>query len=91
MNQDLVWLIRVVFSFYIWAIIIDVLLSWFPAVNHRHPLVSLLHSITEPLLAPIRRFMPMGGMGIDFSPVVAILILQLLESFLINMLLRGIR
>ena len=89
MNLDLVWLVRIVFSFYTWAIFIDVILTWFP-IDHGHPLVRILHSITEPILAPIRRLIPSGNMPVDFSPVVAILILQLVENLLISLLTRGI-
>jgi len=55
-------------------------LSWFHP-DPRNPLVKLVHTLVEPLLHPIQRLIPpMGGM--DFSPLVALLILILLQSLL---------
>jgi YggT family protein len=56
------------------AILIRVLLSWFP-VNPSNPLVRLIFDITDPVLAPFRRIIPPIGM-IDLSPLAAILVLQ---------------
>ena len=67
-----------------WAIIISAIMSWlfaFDVINHRNRFVNqlamFLDSITGPILAPFRRFIPSLG-GIDISPVVAILTLQFL-------------
>jgi YggT family protein len=56
------------------AIIARSLLSWFN-MDPRSPLIQALNSVTEPILEPIRRIMPRLGM-IDFSPLVAILVLS---------------
>jgi YggT family protein len=63
------------------AILIRAILSWFMQVG-RDPFTRLLVDITEPLLAPIRQLMSrvIPGMFIDFSPFVAILVLQFLAS-----------
>ena len=58
------------------AIFIRIIASWI-AVDPRNPLMAFLHEITEPILAPIRQFMPRIGM-IDLSPMVAIILLQLI-------------
>jgi YggT family protein len=58
------------------AILIRVLLSWFP-INPSNPLVRLVFDITEPVLAPFRRVIPTIGM-IDLSPLAAILVLNIL-------------
>ena len=60
------------------AIIIRALLSWFP-IDRSNPLITILDQITEPVLAPLRRIIPTIGM-IDITPLVAILLLQLLQS-----------
>ncbi len=67
-----------------WAIIIRALLSWF-SISGSQPLFRLLMEITEPILAPIRRILP-GGMMLDFSPLIAILLIQLVSNFVINQL-----
>lgn len=56
------------------AILARAILSWF-AVSPYHPVSVFLIRITDPLLAPIRRYMPRMGM-LDLSPLIAILLLQ---------------
>ncbi len=70
-------------SFFIWflwaliaAIIIRSLLTWFP-VDPRNQLVVLLNRVTEPLLEPVRRFLPRTGM-IDFSAMVVLIVLYVM-------------
>jgi YggT family protein len=61
-----------------------VLLSWIPT---RLPwgLNDFIFSVTEPILAPIRRALPMAA-GMDFSPLIALVVLQLLERVLLRIL-----
>jgi YggT family protein len=56
------------------------LLSWFQP-NPRQPVVRLLHAVVDPVLHPIRAILP-STMGMDFSPMVAILILWMLQRLL---------
>jgi YggT family protein len=70
---------------YVLIVVITAILSWliaFDIANPRHPLIGRLWDalvrLTEPALAPIRRIMPNFG-GIDLSPVVLIVILQILQ------------
>jgi len=67
---------------YFWIIIIRALLSWVQP-NPYHPLVRFLHAITEPVLSRLRRFLPRGLGPVDLSPLVAVLIIYFLRSFLI--------
>ncbi len=61
------------------AIFIRVILSWFsPRPN---ALTVILKKITEPILAPLRRIIPRAGM-FDLTPLVAIILLQLIATFL---------
>ena len=83
-------LILVVLKLYSWALIISVILSWlvaFNVVNTHSPLVSaigrFLYRLTEPLLKPIRQFLPNFG-GIDISPVVLLLLIWFVENLLIT-------
>ena len=64
------------------AIIARSLLSWFN-MDPRSPLIQALNAVTEPILDPIRRIMPRLGM-MDFSPLVAILLLQFISRGLIG-------
>lgn len=67
-----------------WAIIIRALLSWF-SIGGAQPLFRLLIEITEPVLVPIRRVLPGVGM-IDFSPLIAILLIQFIGQILASQL-----
>ena len=62
------------------AIIFRAILSWFsPAPTNR--LVLILHQVTEPILAPLRRIIPRAGL-LDLTPLVAIVLLQLIVYLL---------
>lgn len=76
--------IRVAFEVYNWLIIIRVFLSWI-AHDPRKPIFRFLYEITEPVLAPFRRIFG-NRMAIDFSPVIAIIVLQLVENLIIRLL-----
>lgn len=83
MATFLIRFISILFQLLNLAIIARVLLSWFN-VRPDHPVVSFLFQITEPVLAPIRRVVPIIGM-LDISPIIAIILLELLRNLLITM------
>ena len=62
------------------VVLVAIVLSW-ARVDRRHPLVSLVDSLTEPVLGPIRRTLPPMG-GLDFSPMVLLLVLQVFRDVL---------
>lgn len=68
---------------YMWLIIIRALLSW---VNPDpwNPIVQFINRATEPVLAPLRRLLPSWQWGIDFSPVLAILVIYFIQRFLVG-------
>jgi YggT family protein len=66
-----------------WLVFASVILSYF--MDPYHPVRRTLDSIVEPMLAPIRRVIPPIGM-IDFSPLVLLLLIQLISNLLINLL-----
>ncbi|WP_071518625.1 YggT family protein [Geitlerinema sp. PCC 9228] len=68
-------------SIYLVLIIIRILLSWFPNVNWMNPPFSILSQLTDPYLNLFRSIIPSLG-GIDFSPILAIILLQVVQSFL---------
>ncbi len=87
--NPVIFLLYHVINIYIWLLIISVVMSWlvhFNIINTGSRLVYMLgdflYRITEPLLAPIRRFLPFMG-GLDISPVVLILLLWTLQYSLI--------
>lgn len=69
----------------VWLMIIDAILTFIPSIDRRHPLVKLLRSITEPIYRPLRKVIPpvrLGDAGLDLTPLIAIIGIQLLASIL---------
>jgi YggT family protein len=66
-------------------IIVRAVLSWIPSVDYGHPLIGAIMRVTDPVLLPLRRVIPPLG-GLDLSPIVAILLVQLAGQLLIRML-----
>lgn len=67
---------------YWWIIVARAVVSWVNA-DPWNPLVRFLTRATEPVLAPIRRRLPTYRLGVDLSPVIAILALAFIQWFLI--------
>jgi YggT family protein len=65
------------------AVFIRVLLSWIPNLDPRNPVIEFIYGITEPILAPIRSIMP-RTMMFDFSPMIAIFVLQAIRAVLLS-------
>jgi len=76
----LILIIVAVIEVYGWIVLISVLLSWF-IQDPYHPVRQGVDNLVRPLLNPIRSVMPTTGM-FDFSPIVLILILQLVSNVL---------
>ncbi|MDQ1437572.1 MAG: YggT family protein [Acidimicrobiaceae bacterium] len=69
---------------YLIALFGRIILSWFPISpgSPLAPVFSALYAITEPVLGPIRRMLPpmrMGGMGLDLSPIIVIVLFQVIQ------------
>jgi YggT family protein len=86
-------LILKILDIYSAIIIASAIMSWlvaFGVVNVRNQIirvvVDLLYRVTEPVLRPIRRFLPNLG-GIDISPVVALLLIIVIQHFISNYIL----
>jgi YggT family protein len=74
-------LISLFINVFLFAILIQVIISWINPGSY-NPVIGLIHGLTEPLLAPVRRRMPNMG-GLDLSPMVVMLGLVVLEMLLI--------
>jgi YggT family protein len=76
-------------NIYIWILIANAIFSWlyaFNVINTRNQFVNTigraLYQLTEPVLKPIRRFMPDLG-GVDISPIVLVLIIYLIQQIVV--------
>lgn len=79
-------IVNVIITILWWLIIIRALISWV-SPDPYNPIVQFLYKTTEPLLSPFRRLIPMYRIGIDISPIFAILVLIFLRYFLVNTLI----
>jgi YggT family protein len=74
--------LRTSLDVFFYAIMLQVILSW---VNPHTPIAGVLNSLTRPILEPIQRILPMAS-GIDFSPIVALILLQMINVSVIKTL-----
>lgn len=85
----LIWslgeLLGLFLNVFLFAILIQVILSWISPGNY-NPVVSLLYSLTEPVLRPVRKLVPPVS-GMDLSPLVALIGIQLTKMLLLPPLL----
>ncbi|VAX37624.1 Cell division integral membrane protein, YggT and half-length relatives [hydrothermal vent metagenome] len=75
--------IGAILSIAYWLILIRALISWVNPDPY-NGIVQFLYKMTEPILQPIRRFLPQ--MGVDISPIIAFLAIIFLQSFLVSSL-----
>ena len=73
---------RTSLDLFFYALLLQVILSW---VNPHTPIADVLNSLTKPILAPIQRILPAAG-GIDFSPMVALILIQMLNISVVKTL-----
>jgi len=72
------------FRLLFYSVIASVILSWVAPGSH-HPLLQIIEEISKNILAPVRKFMPPIG-GLDFSPIIGLLILNLINNSLVQII-----
>jgi YggT family protein len=75
----------IVLGIYMWIVIISALISWVNPDPY-NPIVRFLYSVTEPVFGMVRRILPLPAMGIDLSPIIVLLAIFFLQTFLIKTL-----
>ena len=75
-----------ILTFYMYIIIARALISWV-SPDPYNTIVQFLYRITEPVLEPLRRLVPAYKLGLDLSPMIAILIIMFLKRFLVSTLI----
>ena len=76
-----------VLFFYMWIISARAVLSWV-SPDPYNPIVRFIYKVTEPVMYQVRSRLPVSFGGIDFAPVVVILIIYFLQIFVVNSLMR---
>ena len=82
---DLAGILNLLFTVLSLAVIARALLSFFDPTM-RFPISQMIVDLTEPIIAPIRRVVPPIGGRIDLSPLIAVILLQVIERVIINSL-----
>ena len=75
------FILETILTIYMWMIIVSALISWVNPDPY-NPIVRFLHSVTEPVLRPLRRRLGFS-MGLDLSPMIVILIILFLKYFIV--------
>jgi YggT family protein len=75
----------VVLTIYMWIVIIAALISWVNPDPY-NPIVRFLYSVTEPVFSMVRRHLPLPPMGIDFSPLIVLVVILFLQVFVVKTL-----
>lgn len=77
-------LVVLIFQFFYILMLARVVISWIRP-DPSNPIVRFIFNATEPLLAPIRGLMPSAG-GLDFSPIIVLVLLSLLQRLILSIL-----
>ncbi len=80
-------IINMVLLLFMWVIIARAILSWV-SPDPFNPIVRFIHNVTEPVLYPIRNKFPVGFGGIDLSPIIVILGVVFLRTFIVKSIMR---
>ncbi len=83
--EGIATVLHAVLEIYMWVIIIRALVSWVNPDPY-NPIVQFLQRVTDPVLYQIRKRLGMGGMGFDFSPIIAILLIMFLQIAVVGSL-----
>jgi len=80
-------ILDIALTLYMWIIIGRAVISWVNPDPY-NPIVRFLNSVTEPVLYPIRRRLPISLGGLDLSPILVILAIIFIKSFLVQSLMQ---
>jgi YggT family protein len=76
-------ILKIALHIYMRIIIARAVISWVNPDPY-NPIVQFLYRVTEPVLARVRSWLPFGNMGIDISPIIVLLAIYFLQSFLVS-------
>ena len=79
-------ILDIALTLYMWIIIARAVVSWVNPDPY-NPIIRFLNTVTEPVLYQIRRRLPISFGGIDFSPILVLLVIVFVQSFLVGSLM----
>ena len=84
--MSLAYIINNLFNIIFWIIVLTILLSWIPNIDWDNPFFRFCKNFTDTILSPFRGIIPPIG-GLDFSPIIALVVLQLVQQALVRILI----
>jgi YggT family protein len=78
-------LISLLLNIFFWSILLEVVLSWVNSYDNYNPITNILYNLNRPLLRPVRRALPAIS-GLDLSPLVVLLLLQVTDILVVGYL-----
>ena len=81
MTESIRELLQLFFTLLQLAIFARVIISWIAPSHSTNPIINIIYQMTEPLLSPLRKVIPRVGM-FDFTPMIAIIVLALIQGIL---------
>lgn len=79
-------LVNSCFEILFWVIILTIFMSWLPNIDWGHPVLRFLKNVTETILAPFRNIIPPIN-GLDLSPIIALIALQLIQVAIVKIII----
>ena len=80
------YLLRTILYIYLFIIIIQVIISWINPHAYNNPIIKIMYQISMPVHRPVRKLIPSSG-GLDFSPLIILVIINLLMILVISPLM----
>lgn len=77
-------LVNMTFNLVFWIIILTIFLSWIPNVDWQNPILRSMRAFTDAILSPLRGVIPPVS-GLDLSPIVVLILLQLIQAALVQL------
>lgn len=78
-------LVNTAFNVVFWIIVLTIFLSWVPNVDWQNPFLRSCRTFTDAVLSPFRNIIPPVN-GLDLSPIIALIVLQLVQAALVRLL-----
>ena len=85
MTNSLIYAINNIFNLFFFLIILRIFLSWIPSIKWENQPWKTIREVTDIYLNIFRRIIPPFG-GLDFSPIIAIIVLQLIQNLIIYLI-----
>jgi YggT family protein len=80
-------ILDIALTLYMWILIARAVISWVNPDPY-NPIVMFLYRATEPVMAPVRRWLPFRNLGIDISPIIIILVIIFLQTFVVRSMMQ---